>query len=70
MDYISISIHHYIKSHFEQQGEITLIELGPSPYCFVKSIFLHIIIKFDEIPPMTLQDIREKTIWTDHIQIP
>ena len=39
-DYNSISINHFIKSHFELQREITLIELAPIPYFFVKSIFL------------------------------
>ena len=39
-DYNSISINHFIKGHFELQREITLIELAPIPYFFVKSIFL------------------------------
>ena len=62
MDYNSISINPYIKSHLELQREITLIELAPSPYFFVKSIclvFINMFAKFDEIPAMTLQDIKE-----------
>ena len=35
MDYNSISIKPYIKSHLELQREITLIELAPSPYFFI-----------------------------------
>ena len=60
MDYNSISINPYIKSHLEQQREITLIELAPSP--FFKSIclvYINMFAKFDEIPAMTLQDIKE-----------
>ena len=60
-DYISISINSYIKSHLELQREITLIELAPSPYYFVKSIrlvYMNTFAKFDEIPAMTLQDIK------------
>ena len=37
MDYNSISINPNIKSHFELQREITLIELAPGPYVFVLS---------------------------------
>ena len=58
MDYNSISL--YIKSHFELQREIT--ELAPSPYFFVKSFYLVYMImfaRFDGIPPMTFQDIKE-----------
>ena len=53
---ISINAYMYIKSHLELQREITLIELAPSPYCFVKSIFLvyiNMFAKFDEILAMT-----------------
>ena len=62
MAYNSISIKPYIKSHLELQREITLIELAPSPYFFVLSIFLaymNMFARFDENPAMTLQDIRE-----------
>ena len=62
MDYNSISINPYIKSHLELQREITLIELAPSPYFFVLSIclvYLNMFAKFDDIPAMTLQDIKE-----------
>ena len=62
MDYNSISIKSYIKSHLELQREITLIELAPSLYCFVKIIclaFINMFAKFDENPAKTLQDIKE-----------
>ena len=62
MDYNSTSINPYIKSHLELQREIALIELAPSPYFFVKSICLvytNMFAKFDEIPAMILQDIKE-----------
>ena len=57
MDYNSISINHFIKSHLELQREIT-----PSPYVFVSSIslvYINMFAKFDEIPAMTLQNIKE-----------
>ena len=62
MDYNSISIKPYIKSHLELQREITLIELAPSPYFFVKSIclaYMNIFARFDENPAKTLQNIKE-----------
>ena len=62
MDYNSISIKSYIKSHLELQREITLIELAPSLYFFVKIIclaFMNMFAKFDENPAKTLQDIKE-----------
>ena len=62
MAYNSISIKHYIKSHLELQREITLIELAPSPYFFVKSIclaYMNMFARFDENPAMTLQVIKE-----------
>ena len=81
MDYISINIKPYIKSHLELKREITLIEMAPSPYFFVKSICLaNMFAKFDEIPAMTRQDNKEtkhygrtqdRTTWkqfTLHIQ--
>ena len=52
MDYNSISIHPYIKSHLELQREITLIELAPSPYFFVSSIclaYMNMFARFDEV---------------------
>ena len=61
MNYNSQSINSYIKSHLELQKGINLIELAPSPYLFVQSICLVIInicARFDEIPAMTLQDIK------------
>ena len=62
MDYNSISIIPYIKSHLELQREITLIELAPSPYFFVLSIclaYMNMFARFDENPAMTLQDIKK-----------
>ena len=65
MDYNIISINPYIKSHLELQREITLKELAPTPYFFVLKylsciyIYIHMFAKFDKIPAMTLQDIKE-----------
>ena len=62
MDYNSISIKSYIKSHLELQREITLIEYAPSPYFFVQSIclaYMKMFARFDENPAMTLQDTKE-----------
>ena len=62
MDYNSKSINPYIKSNLELQREITLIELAPSPYFFAKSVclvYINMFAKFDKIPAMTLQDIKE-----------
>ena len=62
MAYNSISIKPYIKSHLELQREITLIELAPTPYFFVRSIclaYMNMFARFDENPAMTLQDIKE-----------
>ena len=62
MDYNSISIKPYIKSHLELQREITLIELAPSPYFFVLSIclaYMNMFARFDENSAMTLQDIKK-----------
>ena len=42
--------------------EITLIELAPSPYFFIKSICvvdMNMFAKFDEILEINLQDIKE-----------
>ena len=47
----------YKKGHLELQREITLTELDPSPYFFVKSfclVYMNMFARFDEIPPMTL----------------
>ena len=65
MAYNSISIKPYIKSHLELQREITLIELAPSPYFFVKSIclaYMNMFARFDENPAITLQDIKKKNV--------
>ena len=62
MDYISISVNPYIKSHLELQREITLIELAPSPSFLFKSIclaYMNMFARFDENPAMTLQEIKE-----------
>ena len=73
MDYNSISIEPYIKSHLELQREITLIEITPSPYYFVKSIclvYMNMFARFDENPAMTLQDIKEtkRYRWTENVK--
>ena len=50
------------KSHLELQREITLIEVAPSPYFFVKSIrlaYMNNFAKFDENPAITLQVIKK-----------
>ena len=57
MDYNSLSINPYMKSHLELQREITLIELAPSPYFFVESIclvYMNMFARLDENPAMTL----------------
>ena len=62
MDYNSIGIKPYTKSHLELQSGITLIELAPSPYFFVESIclaYMNMFARFDENPAMTLQDSKE-----------
>ena len=62
---ISINLYMYIKSHLELQREITLIELAPSPYYFVKSIFpvfINMFAKFDEILAMTSRHYGNKTL--------
>ena len=62
MDYNSISIKPYLKSHLQLQREITLIGLAPSPYSFVQSIclvYMNMFARFNENPAMTLQDIKE-----------
>ena len=56
----------------EFQKEITLID-GPSPYFFVRSMIclvdINMFARFDEIPAMTLQDIKEtKRYWGTHKQ--
>ena len=62
MAYNSIGIKPYIKSPLELQKEIARIELAPSPYFFVLSIYLaymNMFARFDENPAMTLQDIKK-----------
>ena len=52
----------YIKHHLELQREIAPIELAPSPYILIKSICLvdmNMFAKFDQLPAMTFQDIKE-----------
>ena len=56
MDYNSISIKPYIKSHLELQREKTLIELAPSHYLFA---YMNMFARFDENPAITLQEINE-----------
>ena len=48
--------------HLELQREITQIDLASVPYFFMKSIChrdMYMFARFDEIPTMTLQDIKE-----------
>ena len=62
MDYNSISIKPYIKSHLELQRKITLVDLAPTPYFFVQSIclaYMNMFARFDENPAMILQEIKE-----------
>ena len=64
MDYNSISINPYIKSHLELQREIALIiELAPGPslFClkYLSCIYMNMFARFDEILAMALQDIKE-----------
>ena len=50
------------KSYYELQREITLTELAPSLYTFIKSICLldiNMFVRFEELPSMTLEDIEE-----------
>ena len=48
------------KSHLELKGEIILIELAPSPYSLIINVVCMIMFaRFDEIPSMTLQDVKE-----------
>ena len=59
----------YIKSHLELQRKITLINLAPSTYFFVQSIYLaymNMFARFGENPAMTLQDIKatKRYRWT------
>ena len=70
MDYNSIRIKPYIKSHLELQRKITRIELALSPYFFVLSIlleYMNMFARFDENPAMTLQDI--KTYIKSHLEL-
>ena len=56
MDYNSIRIKPYTKSHLELQRVMTLIDLAPSPYFFVYSIclaYMNMLARFDENPAMT-----------------
>ena len=63
-----------IKPYMESQGEITLIELPPSPYFFVQSIclaYMNMFARFDKNPAMTLRVIKKTKgygrthTWTD-----
>ena len=52
----------YITSNLELQRVITLKELAHGPYFFINSICLvnmNMLARFDKIPTMTLQDIKE-----------
>ena len=71
MAYNSISIKHYIKSHLELQREITLIELAPSPYFFVKSICLAYMNMFARLigPCMAYNSISIKHYIKSHLEL-
>ena len=62
VDYNSKTINPYIKSHLELQREITLINWPLALlFClkYLSCIYINMFAKFDEIPAMTLQDIKE-----------
>ena len=53
----------------ELQREITLIELAPSPYSFIINICvvcMNVFARFDAIPSMTLQDVKEICTYKSH----
>ena len=57
------------KSHQDLQREITLIKLAPSPYSFIINIclvYINVFARFDAIPLMTLQDIKELCTYKSH----
>ena len=65
--YKLISLHmHYLcinKMHQELQRALTLTELAPSPYFSNTNVHLvdsNVFAKFDEIPSLPVQDIKEK----------
>ena len=52
----------HIQKPLRGQREITLIELAPSHYSFIINIclvYMNVFARFDAIPFMTLQDIKE-----------
>ena len=64
---MSISPHmHYLcinKIHSELQRAITLTELAPSPFYSNTNVHLvdiNVFVKFDEIPSLPVQDIKDK----------
>ena len=72
MNYNSIGIKPYIKSHLELQREITPIELAPSPYFFVLSIclaYMNMFARFDENPAMTHNSIGIKPYIKSHLEL-
>ena len=71
----------HIHKLLELQREITHIEMAPSPYIFIISIGpvdMNQYARFDEIPSMTLKDIKETKRygrtdgrtdgWTDNVK--
>ena len=49
--------------------EITLIELASSPYSLIINIcvvYMNVFARFDAIPSMTLQDIKETCTYKSH----
>ena len=62
---ISPNMHylHINKMHYELQRAITLTELAPSPFYSNTNAHLvdiNVFAKFDEIPSLPVQDIKEK----------
>ena len=65
MDYNSISINLYIKSHLKLKKENISNRIGPQALLFVKSfclVYLNMFARLNEITPMTLQDIKETNV--------
>ena len=49
---------YYTKTIKNNKGEITLIELAPSPFCIILIclVYINVFARFDEILSITLQD--------------
>ena len=62
ISYVGNSVYAYTKAIKNYKGDITLIEMAPTPYIFIISICpvdINKYARFDEIPSMTLKDIKE-----------